>query len=414
MKPALSTIALLIMATGMMSGCAPQKPQPSAPAKTLAKAPPVVSEQVETPPRLGDISPQTPSIKVGILLPLSGESQAVGTAMLDAAQLALYDTYLTTPSERIRAQVVLIPKDTGNTPAESAKMAQKVIDQGAKFIVGPLFSQSVSVVSPITKAANTSLLTFSNNQAVAAPGVYTFGFLPEQQVRRVAEYAYLNKYHRVALLAPNDAYGEKVRDSLSDMYIKKGGVVAPTELFAPSPANIEAAVTRLAGAYNNTPEDRRFQAIYIGDSGAHLKTIMRALKKSNLDLKNIKIIGTGLWDDPELTTIPELQGAWVSGPSPELYQTFERRFVNAYGYKPTRLSALAYDAVSFVAQVAMIGDGTTISDAALTDPRGFAGPTSGLVRLSIKGLSDRKLNVMEVVPGGFRTIEAAPKVYNDE
>src|SRR5690606_1045508 len=97
--------------------------------KPMPQQPPLYSEKVESPPNLGAISPQTPAIKVALMLPLSGESQAVGSAMLDAATLALYDTYLSMPSEQIRAQLVLLPKDTGNNPAESAQSAQQALEQ---------------------------------------------------------------------------------------------------------------------------------------------------------------------------------------------------------------------------------------------------------------------------------------------
>ena len=408
MQQRLSILAAFLF----LASCVPTTP-PATARKATPDAPPLMGQEITTPSNLGAISPQTPSIKVALLLPLSGESQAVGTAMLDAATLAVYDAYLAANPEHIHAQLVLLPKDTGKTPAESVAVAQQAIDQGANFIIGPLFSQSVSALAPIAKAKKVSMLTFSNTKSVASSGIYTFGFMPEQQVLRMAEYAYLHKYQRVALLAPNDAYGEKVRDSLADIYAQKGGIVAPTELYAPSPANIDAAVARLAGAYNNTPEDRRFQALYIADGGAQLRNILKSLKKNNINLQKVKLLGTGSWDDPELAKIPEMQGAWFPSSPPEPYAAFERRFMNSYGYKPARLASLSYDAVTFVAQLAMAGDGKTINDASLADPNGFSGPANGLVRLKMNGINERRLAIMEVTPDGFTVIDQAPKSFSE-
>lgn len=402
---------LVVSCLFIISACTPQtvsKTQAQA-VKKAGPSTPIISEEPQPDLSIGAIDPATPSIKIALLVPLSGESAAVGNAMFDAATLALYDSYLTVPSDQIRTQLTIIPKDTGINVTETKKATEKAIEQGAVFIIGPLFSQSVTAIKPILQEKNIPMLSFSNNQAVASPNNYTFGFLPEQQVERIAEYAYLNKFQRVALLAPNDPYGEKVRDTLSESFIKKGGMLTSAELFAPSYANIDAAVSRIAGAYNNAPEERRFQALFIADGGAQMHNIIKALHKNNINLQKIKLIGAGIWDDKELAKIPELQGAWFPGSPPELYDIFAKRFTTTYGYKPIRLAALAYDAVSIVAKVAMSGKGIKAED--LTDPKGFNTPAGGLVRLSKEGVSDRKLTIMEVTPNGFKVVDLAPKTF---
>jgi ABC-type branched-subunit amino acid transport system substrate-binding protein len=348
---------------------------------------------------------------VALLLPLSGDSATVGNAMLAAATMAVSDSYLTAAPDQIQSQIILLPKDTGNTPAESARVVQQAIDQGATFIVGPLFSQSVNIVAPMATEHHIGMLTFSNNKAVAKQGVYTFGFLPEQQVARMAEYAYLHNFQRVTLLAPNDSYGEKVKEALVEAYGQKGGTVAPVELYAPSPANIDAAVSRMTAAYNNNTEDRKFQAIFIADGGNQLKNLIASMRKNHVDFKKIKLFGTGLWDDPEITKIPELQGAWFPSSPPEPYEIFEKRFMATYGYKPVRLASLAYDAMTLIAHLDMATLGTGLTDAALTSPAGFVGPANGLMRLMPDGTSERKLAIMEVTPNGFKVIDPALKNF---
>jgi branched-chain amino acid transport system substrate-binding protein len=408
MKLSLSKLSFLILLAA--AACAPDYRKTPAPRHVAGSTAPVVADQPNMPPK-GVIPANVPTVKVALLVPLSGDSATIGNSMLDAATMALSDSYLTVPTDQIHAQVILLPKDTGNIPADSAKSVQQAIDQGANFIVGPLFSQSVSVVAPIAKAHNINLLTFSNNQAVAGNGSYLFGFLPEQQVSRMAEYAYLHNLQRVAVLAPHDSYGEKVKTALVAAYSQKGGTVAPAELYAPSPANIDAAVSRLAAAYNNATEDRRFQAIFIADSGSQLRDIISSLKKSKIDLKKVKLLGTGLWDDSEITKIPELNGAWFPSSPPDQYQVFEKRFMATYGYKPVRLASLAYDAVTLTATLAMNGGATGINPETLTSPAGYISPANGLFRLKPDGTSERKLVVMQVTPGGFKVIDPALKQF---
>ncbi len=414
MKHSLSTLPLVFAL--LLTSCAPGNPDADMRKTPLQQAAKTVPETQSTSPIIADQSPEAPKgvipttalpIKVALLLPLSGDSVSVGNAMMDAATMAISDSYLAVPSDKIHAQIILMPKDTGSVPADSGTAVQEAINQGATFVIGPLFSQSVNIAAPITRQHNINMLTFSNNKVVAGNGVYLFGFMPEEQVNRIAEYAYLHNLQRVALLAPNDSYGEKVKKTLIESYTLKGGVVAPAELYAPSPGNIDAAVSRLAAAYNSMSEDRRFQAIFIADGGNQLKNIVSSLQKSHIDLKKVKLLGTGLWDDAEIAKIPELDGAWFPSSTPEQYRVFEKRFVSTYGYKPVRLASLAYDAVTLAATITMSSGSPTIAADELTVPGGFISPANGLFRLSKDGTSERKLAIMQVSGGTFKVIDPA-------
>lgn len=408
--PSLAALAVLFLAA---CDGAQQSSPPPAPKAVAASSPKTVRAENQAAVK-GAIPAGTPAIKVALLLPLSGDSAAVGNAMLDAATMALYDSYLAVPSDRIRSQIILMPKDTGSTPAEAVHAAKQAIEQGATFIVGPLFSQSVSAIAPLAREKKIPILAFSNNKAVAGNGVYLFGFLPEQHVKRVADHAFLHGVQRAALLAPNDSYGQKIQETLSGAYLKKGGLLTPTELYAPSPTNIDAAASRMATTYNNTPEERRFQAIFIADGGSQLRNIVSSLKKTNIDLNKIKLIGVGLWEDPELAKIADLSGAWFSTSPPDDTADFERRFMSSYAYKPTRLASLAYDAIIALTTVTRSSAETSVSMSALLDPQGFLSPANGLFRLKPDGTNERRLTMMEVTPAGFKVIDPARKMFEEE
>jgi len=323
----------------------------------------------------------------------------------------VHNNYGNTLSDQIKSQIVLLPKDTGNTPADSVRVAKQAIEQGAKFMIGPLFSQSVTAIAPMAKEAGVTMLTFSNNKAVASDDVYTFGFLPEQQVERIAEYAFLHNIQRVAVLAPNDAYGEKVLETLKREFGRRGGLIAHNELYAPSPANIDAAVSRLAAAYGNAQDTRKFQAIFIADGGYQLKNILASIQKTSIDLSKIQLLGTGLWDDPEVAKILAMTGAWFPSAPPAPYAKFEQHFTTVYGYKPVRLASLAYDATMLATTLAMASPDGFINKAALTDPQGYVGTANSLYRLRQDGTSERKLAILEITPGGFTVVDPAPKGF---
>lgn len=408
-KLPLATLSLLLLAS-----CVPDAPPPPRSSAQAAAPLPLVKEEVATEQSMiGLIPANATPIKVGILLPLSGDSASLGNAMLDAATLALYDEYMSIPSNQIKSQIVLIPKDTGNSANSAAQAAQAAINDGATFIVGPLFGQAVTAMKPIVKKAGVPVISFSNNRTVAEPNIYTFGYLPEQQIARIAEYAYLRGFQRVALLAPNDAYGQKVQDELTSTYSQKGGMVSPAELYAPSELNIDAAVSRLMAAYQNTGDDRKFQAIFLADSGSSMKNLVKSLNKQNVDFTKVKLLGAGLWDDPELAKIPELQGAQFPGTPAEIFTRFEQRFMAMYGYKPVRLASLSYDAVSLLVRLSIHSPAAKIDASKIPNPDGYYAPANSLYRLLPDGTSERKLAILEVTPTGFKVVEPATKTFKE-
>jgi len=405
----------LILALLSLSSCITVEAVPTAGGPTvLAPAPPLMkAESSAKEGGIGMIPANATPIKVGILLPLSGDSAALGNAMLDAATLALYDEYMSVPSSQIKSQIILIPHDTGNSANSAAQAASEVVKDGATFIIGPLFAQAVTAMKPLVKEAKIPVISFSNNRVVAEPNIYTYGYLPEQQISRIAEYAYLHGFQRVGLLAPNDAYGQKVRDELSSTYSQKGGFVSPAELYAPSANNIDAAVTRMMAAYQNTSDERKFQAIFIADSGFSMKNIIKSLRRNNLDFKKIKILGAGLWDDPDLVQIPELDGAVFPGTPAENFQKFNERFMAMYGYKPSRLASLSYDAVSLLVRISLNSASPRIDASKIPNPDGFIAPANNLYRLLPDGSSERKLAILQVTPQGFKVVEPATKSFKE-
>jgi len=122
--------------------------------------PPVAIEELQIPEKVGPV-------RVGLLLPLSGQAGPVGKDMLDAAQLALFDVGET--------DLILVPADTGGTPDGAKLAAQKVIDAGAELILGPLFSTSTQAISSLARQEGLKVLTFSNDARVAGEGGYVLG-----------------------------------------------------------------------------------------------------------------------------------------------------------------------------------------------------------------------------------------------
>ena len=143
---------------------------------------------------------------MALLVPLSGANAELGQAMLDAAQLALFEA----PDDRL----TLVPRDTGGTVEGAAKAARAVIGEGARLILGPLLAAEVEAVKPLARDAHLNVIAFSTVTELAGGNTFLMGFLPRQEVVREVGQARERGLTRFAALAPDSPYGHLMADAL--------------------------------------------------------------------------------------------------------------------------------------------------------------------------------------------------------
>lgn len=380
--------------------------------------------------------PVDPRIKVGLVLPLSGQNAELGAALRNAAQLALFD--------RAPEQFTLLVRDSGGSPDGAARRAQELLDHGVELILGPLFATSVEAVGPIARTAGRPVIAFSNDRKVAGSGVYVLGLSPEAQVARVVDYASRQGITRFAVLAPRSPYGDAVLEaayqattasatqlvrtttydplaedisaevrSLADYDSRRQALEQQkAELAARGDEAAELALERLEGLETFGPPP--FEAVILPEGGQRLIAIAPLLAYYDVDPAEVRYLGTAQWLDPSVWTERTLAGGWFAAPPPDLWQSFSERYRQVYGTEPHRLAALAYDATAvaavMAAQAAQRGERPDYSDFTLTQGSGFAG-VDGIFRLLPSGEVERGLAVFELQRDGPRLLEPAPNTF---
>ena len=58
----------------------------------------------------------------------------------------------------------------------------------------------------------------------------------------------------------------------------------------------------------------RADALFIPDGGDALPDVVQALAANGVNTKKIQLLGTGLWDDPRVYSVPALDGGWFAAP----------------------------------------------------------------------------------------------------
>jgi ABC-type branched-subunit amino acid transport system substrate-binding protein len=326
-----------------------------------------------------------------ILLPLSGKNAALGQAMLNAAQQAVFDV--------AGNNFDLQPHDTaGNGGADGA--AREALAAGAQIIIGPLFATDVPAVKAVAQNTGVQILPLSTDTSLAEPGVYVMGLAPGAQVQRVVDYAIAQGSHNFAALVPSTPYGVLVNDVFINQVAQRGGNVVASVTYDPEAPDVNKIKSIAA---------QHVDALFLPEQGGDLKKITDPLTAAGFDAAHTHILGTGLWDVPDLgKQVAWLNGGWYAAPDPAARHAFIDSYTAAYGAPPPRLATLAYDATALAAVIAKHNG--RYDAASLTNPNGFAG-LDGIFRLTPSGVVERGLAVDQVTPDGGKVIESAPTSF---
>ena len=371
--------------------------------------------------------------KVAILLPLSGPHKAIGQALYRAAQMALFSI----PN----SDITLLPKDTQGDPATAAQKAREAINEGASLVIGPLFASSVDAVAPITSSARVAVIAFSNDRNVARPGVYLMGFLPEQQVTRVIRFSHRSGLRRFAALFPDTTYGRRVSNAFYASVQGMGSDVVVTSTYPPDAEKMFAPVRYVAnfearsGALQteraelearNDPFSKAalerlknretlggvpFDAVLLPEGGQLLRALAPLLPYYDVDPKEVKFLGTGLWAEDKIGREPSLVGGWFAGPTPGASDAFKAHYQKLYKQAPPTLATMGFDAVALAVALSRSPSSDPFAPREITRPEGFAG-LDGIFRFHRDGLNERGLAVIEVKANGFAVLDPAPARFD--
>jgi ABC-type branched-subunit amino acid transport system substrate-binding protein len=337
----------------------------------------------------------TGQVKVGLILPLSatGNAGVAAQSMKNASEMAL--------AEFQNPNIQLLIKDDGGNPQGAQQATQQALDEGAEIILGPLFALSVPATAQLTRARGVSVIAFSTDSSIAGRGVYLLSFLPESDVNRIIEYSASTGKRSFAAMLPDNAYGNVVEAAFKQAVGRRGGRIAAFEKYGADRSAPARTVAQSLG---------QADALFIADDGDSVVTVAEALTAAGANLKNIQLLGTGLWDNPRVFASPALQGGLYAAPDPAGFRGFSGRYRAKFGAEPVRTATLAYDAVALVAALARTQGPQRFAPDVLTNASGFAG-IDGLFRFRADGTNERGLAVMRVATGGGVPVAGSPKSF---
>src|SRR5258708_28396730 len=222
--------------------------------------------------------------------------------MQQAAELALFDT---------GKELALAAYDSGDSPDQAAQAYRKARTEGVALVLGPLFGPSAKPLAPQVKEGGANVISFSNDEQAAQPGVWIMGIAAPPQVRRVVDHALSTGIKRFAAFAPQTTYGDQMVRTLQAYVSQRGGQIVATELF-PENLDLTAAAKRLGDAI--AKGDGKV-AVLVPVSPPRLSSVLASLSAAGIDSRSVQLIGTGVWDVPGIGSGTRLRGARAAPPA---------------------------------------------------------------------------------------------------
>ena len=223
-------------------------------------------------------------INVAILMPLTGKDETLGKRLASLIQLGMEDN--------LQSQINLTTYDARDEKA-ARMMMDKIIAKKTKIVLGPLFSPIAQAVIPQAEANNITMITLSNNPALASGNIYVFGHAPMRQTEKIINHFLHTGYRNLVLLMPNGTYSKNVVKVVEDMAFKANANPVRIEYYGTNPEDIANAVlkvSQIVDELNEMEENATKPLVYIADDQQTLPLIFSAIHKDQLDKKAV-IIG---------------------------------------------------------------------------------------------------------------------------
>lgn len=354
-------------------------------------------------PTAGVGGPAGDPVQVALLVPSGsgrGTDEFLAQSLENAARLAIRDLN--------GAQIDLRVYQTAGDASLAAANADKAVTEGAKIIVGPVYAQAANAAGKAVAGRGVSVLSFSNNAAVAGGNLFVLGPTFDNTATRMANYAIAQGKQRFIVVFSADTAGQQGRDAITTAIAAGGASTVATVSYRLSQQDVIAAIPQIKDAVERTGADAIF---FTTESATALPLLTQLLPEAGISTDVAQFIGLTRWDIPPQTlSLPGVQNGWFAMPDQAATRAFSAKYQAAYGDAPHPIGGLAFDAIAAIGALQSQGGAVNLSPAALTQGAGYRG-ASGIFRLNADGTNSRGLAVATIDDAQVLILNPAPQSF---
>lgn len=300
-------------------------------------------------------------IKIGAILPLSGDVAVWGNNTKEGIDLAL---------EKINdlggvngAKIRIIYEDSQALPQFGVSSIRKLITiDKIPAVIDDSVSSVTLAMAPIAEENKVVILaTGATAPKISEAGEYIFRIWNSDALEGevMANYAYdkLN-LRNMAILYVNNDYGKGLEEVFKEIFTKNNGKILITEAFEQSAADFRTQLTKI----NNIHPD----AVYLVGYPREVPQVLKQCKELGM---NVQILSTVAFEDPHIIELAEDAAEGVIYPypiEPSKEEPARKQFLSEYYKKykkdPGITCDVGYDAVNMIVLAIKLSGGKAGED----------------------------------------------------
>ena len=302
-------------------------------------------------------------IRIGLVVPLTGEYSSIGNSIIKSTRLAL--------NKINDNKFEIIPGDSRANPIDTLRVSKKLFDQGIKIIIGPVFNESSRYLDELE---DVTFISLTNKIHGNPPNVISGGVNAISQLKTIDKFRKLNDIQRSILLIPKTNYKKEIEKAVKDTGFKLKDrffydsdptlLTAQIEKITRYPQRKQNLLDEIKRLEKSNIIDKKkkienlnkrdtlgginFDSVIIADFDESLKSVATSLLYTDVSSKRISYITLNQWFDKSLLKETSLHPIYFPSINKENYKSFEEEYSRAYGTKPNQLSFLSYDIMGLV------------------------------------------------------------------
>ena len=304
------------------------------------------------------------TIKIGLVIPLSGENKELGESVLKSVRLAVNDIN--------DESIVIIPKDNQNDPLQTLEVSKELYSEGIRIIIGPIFKKNTNNLDQLSD--DLIFLSFTNKVDESKKNIISSGVNSISQFNAIKKFQTLNKIERSYLFAPDTSILDEIKIGLKKSKIK----LKDKFFYDPDPTlitkqiedvtryrirkqNLADEIKRVENSNEINKEKKiaqlekldtiggiNFDSVILADFEETLKSVATSLIYTDIPPRRVTYITLNQWFDKSLLNEKMIQPIYFPSVNYDNYQKYLKRYNNYYESKSNQIAFLSYDLTGLV------------------------------------------------------------------
>ena len=303
-------------------------------------------------------------IKIGLVVPQSGENKELGESILKSVRLAVNDIN----DDRIQ----ILPKDNKNDPDETLKVSNELYDEGVRIIIGPIFKKNTEKLNKLS--SDLTFISFTNKIHDSKNNVISAGVNSVSQFNAIKKFQESSGIERSYLFSPNLEIMDEIKIGIKKSKIK----LKDQFYYDPDPTlitkQIEDATRYRIRKQNLVDEINRveksddenkkrklaqlekldtigginFDSVIIADFEEDLKSVATSLIYTDIPPTRVTYIALNQWFDKSLLNEKMIQPIYFPSVNYENYKNYLSKYYDNFQKNSNQIAFLSYDLTGLV------------------------------------------------------------------